>query len=326
MKKKYKIAVVNSSSFGKIYTQHLERLKKIGEVSFFNFDSEIEGKELANRLNGYNMIIASVTPYFGKEFFDNKDELLLLSRHGIGYNTIDVEAAKKHGTVVTIVPALIERDAVAENNITNLLSIMRKTGEANHAVKTDNWKIRASFLGDGLSGTTVGVIGVGNIGSRVVEILNYGFRCNVLGYDPNVDELSMERFGAKKVGLDELLSMSDEICICASLNEDNYHMLSTKEFNKMKKGVYISNTARGALVDEKALLEAVNSGAVEGFATDVMEIEPSDSSHPYNHSDKILVTPHTSAYTNKCLSGMGEKCVSDCEAVANGKLPNRIVS
>ena len=99
MKKKYKIAVVNSSSFGKIYTQHLERLKKIGEVSFFNFDSEIEGKELANRLNGYNMIIASVTPYFGKEFFDNKDELLLLSRHGIGYNTIDIEAAKKHGTV-----------------------------------------------------------------------------------------------------------------------------------------------------------------------------------------------------------------------------------
>ena len=136
MEKKYKIAVVNSSSFGKIYTQHLDRLKKIGEVSFFNFNPEVKGKELASKLNGYNMIIASVTPYFGKDFFENKDELLLLSRHGIGYNTIDVEAARKHGTIVTIVPALIERDAVAENNITNLLSIMRKTGEANHAPKT----------------------------------------------------------------------------------------------------------------------------------------------------------------------------------------------
>lgn len=326
MNRKYKIAIVNSSSFGKIYSQHLERLKNIGEVAFFTFEPEIRGKDLAMQLQGYNMIIASVTPYFDKEFFENKDELFLISRHGIGYNTIDIEAAKNHNTIVTIVPALIERDAVAENNVTNLLNIMRKTSEATIAVKNDEWNQRASFLGDGLSGTTVGVIGVGNIGGRVVEILNYGFRCNVLGYDPNVDELSMARFGAKKVDLETLLSLSDEICICASLNEENYHMLSDVEFNLMKKGVYLSNTARGALVDENALLKAIESGKVAGFATDVMEVEPAPANHPYNKYENILVTPHTSAYTNKCLIGMGEKCVSDCEAVAKGILPDRIVS
>lgn len=322
----YKIAIVNSSSFGKVFTDHLARLESIGQVDRFTIDSEVGGKELAETLHGYNIIVASVTPFFTKEFFAHKDELKLITRHGIGYNNIDVEAATEHGTIISIVPPLIERDAVAENNITNLLALMRKTIGANQSVLDDKWENRNHFVGNGLSGKTVGVIGVGNIGSRVVEILNYGFRCTVLGYDPYISRHEIEKYGAKSVSLEELLKNSEVICLGASLNKDNYHMISTEQLNLMKDNVYISNTARGALIDEAAMVEALKAGKLGGLATDVLEVEPGRSNHPYLQFDNVIMTPHTAAYTMECLEGMGETCVTDCENVVKGQSPNRPVN
>lgn len=323
---KDKIAIVNSSSFGRIFTDHMDRLEKIGQVERFTVDSQIDGKELAELLQGYNYIISGVTPFFTKEFFENKDELKIIARHGIGFNNIDLDAAKDHGTYVTKVAALVERDPVAENCVTNLLSVMRKTIQANKAAKTGNWQKRANFIGNGLSFKTVGIIGIGNIGSRVSEILNYGFRAKVLAYDPNKDDLYCQSFGADKVDLDTLLEKSDVICIAASLNEKNYHMLSDTEFKKMKDGVYISNCSRGALIDEKSMVEALKSNKVAGFATDVLEVEPAIENHPYFDFENVIVTTHTSAYTYECLGGMGEKCVSDCEKVSKGQRPDGIVN
>ena len=323
---KNKIAIVNSSSFGRTFTDHINRLEKIGEVKRFDVDSQIGGKELADLLQGYNYIISSATPFFTKEFFDNKDELKLITRHGIGVNNIDLEAAKDHGTYVTKVAALVERDAVAENCVTNLLAVMRQTIKANQAAKTNNWVKRASFIGNGLSGKTVGIIGIGNIGSRVSEILNYGFRAKVLAYDPNKDDLYCQSFGADKVDLDTLLEKADVICLATSLNEGNYHMLSIAEFTKMKDKVYISNCSRGALIDEKAMVDALDSKKVAGFATDVLEVEPAIENHPYFAYENTIVTTHTSAYTYECLGGMGEKCVSDCEKVSKGQKPDGIVN
>lgn len=325
MTQQNKIAIVNSSSFGKMFGEHLVRLEKLGPVDRFDFDGEIPGKELAEALQGYNIIIASVTPFFTREFFEHKDELKLITRHGIGFNNVDLEAAKEHGTVVTIVPALIERDAVAENNITNLLALMRRTIESAAEVKKDRWENRADFIGNGLCGKTVGVIGVGNIGSRAVEILHYGFRCEVLGVDPNKTALEIEVFGGRKVELDELLVKAEVICLCASLNETNYHLVSKETIAKMKDGVYISNSARGALVEEAAIIEALQSGKLRGYATDVLEVEPGRGDHPFLEFPNIIVTPHTSAYTMECLEGMGDKVVSDCEAIVEGRMPQRAV-
>ena len=138
----YRIAIVNSSSFGRRFPSQMERLEKIGEVKRITVDGAMHGKELAERLSGYNIIIASITPFFDQEFFEYKDELLLISRHGIGYNNVDLEAAKKHNTLVSIVWPLIERDAVAENAVANLLCVMRMTVEAVNAAREnrqDNW-------------------------------------------------------------------------------------------------------------------------------------------------------------------------------------------
>ncbi|MGX7126325.1 D-isomer specific 2-hydroxyacid dehydrogenase family protein [Enterococcus viikkiensis] len=322
---KYKIAIVNSSSFGKIFHDQLERLKQIGEVNSFTVDGEVGGKELAELLQGYNIVIASVTPFFTKEFFDHKDELILITRHGIGYNNINLDAAQEHDTLVSIIPALVERDAVAENNITNLLALLRKTVEADLSVKNDNWEDRANFVGRTLFNKTVGVIGVGNTGSCVVETLRNGFRCNVLAYDPYKSALHIESYGAKKVDLPQLLKEADIICLCASLNEENYHMISTEEIAQMKDNVYISNSARGALIDEKAAIKGLKSGKIAGLATDVLEEEPGRRDHPYLTFANVVMTPHTSAYTMECLQEMGAKCLRDIEDVVTGKIPERAV-
>lgn len=322
---KYKIAIVNSSSFGQVFPEHIQRLEKLGPVKHFTVDGEIKGKELAETLQGYNIIIASVTPFFTQEFFEYKDELILISRHGIGFNNVDTEAAKKHNTIVTIIPALVERDAVAENNVTNLMAILRRTMEAHQRVIEDRWEDRAQFVGRTLFNKTVGVIGVGNTGSCVVEILRNGFRCDVLAYDPYKSELDIQSHGAKKVELDELLQAADIICLCANLTEENYHMIGEKEIAQMKEHVYISNSARGALLDEEAVVKGLETGKIAGFATDVLEEEPGRKSHPYLAFENVVMTPHTSAYTMECLEEMGKKCVRDVEDVTKGRLPERAV-
>lgn len=322
----YKIAIVNSSSFGKWFPSHLERLEKVGTVESFVFPNDVDGVTLAKELNGYNIIISSVTPFFTKEFFDHKDELLLISRHGIGYNNIDLDAASEKRTVVTIVPPLVERDAVAENAVANLMAILRQTVPASKAAADNRWKDRASFMGNNLTGKTVGVIGCGNIGSRVAEILKHGFNTRLLVNDPNLDHDWAEKHGAEVVELDELLTQADVISLNASLNETSFEILNRESFAKMKKGVYITNTARGALIEESALIEAIEKGIVTAAATDVMVEEPAPNTHPYFANDRILITPHTSAYTYECLEGMGDKCVTDVERIVKGETPDSIVN
>lgn len=321
----YKIAIINSSSFGRVFPKHLNKLKEIGEVNYFQVDQNIDGKELAELIKGHNIIVASVTPFFDKSFFDNIGELLLITRHGIGYNNIDLDAAKEHGTIVSIIPALVEKNAVAENNVANLIALLRKTVSASNAVRNNEWERRANFVGNSIFNKKVGVIGVGNTGSGVVEILRNGFKCDVIAYDPYKSALHIESFGAKKVELDELLETSDMICICANLNEDNYHMIGSQELSKMKDNVFISNTARGALIDEKAMIDALKSGKVGGLATDVLEVEPATAEHPYLQFENVLMTPHTSAYNAECLEEMGNKCVRDVFDVVSGKIPERTV-
>lgn len=320
-----KIAIVNSSSFGKIFPDHIKKLEKIGKVDRFQVDQNIDGKSLGQMLKDYQYIIASVTPFFDKSFFKNVCDLKLISRHGIGYNNIDLPSAKKKGVIISIVPSLVERDSVAENNITNLLALMRMTVNSCKEVKNDKWENRANFVGNSLYHKTVGVIGIGNTGSQVARTLRDGFQCKVLGYDPYKDKLELNQYGVEKVDFDKLLEKSDVICLCANLTKENYHIIDKNAISKMKDGVYISNTARGALIDQKDMIDALRDKKIKGLATDVLEIEPAREDHPYLQFDNVILTPHTSAYTKECLYAMGESCVNDIYNVHNKKFPKRCV-
>ena len=204
-------------------------------------------------------------------------------------------------------------------------AVLQQTVAADASVKADQWEKRANFVGRTLFNKTVGVIGVGNTGSCVVETLRNGFRCDVLAYDPYKSATYLQSYGAKKVDLDTLLASADIICLCANLTEESYHMIGSAEIAKMKDGVYLSNSARGALIDEEAMIAGLQSGKIAGLGTDVLEEEPGRKNHPYLAFENVVMTPHTSAYTMECLQAMGEKCVQDVEDVVQGILPQRTV-
>lgn len=321
-----KIAIVNSSSFGRTFGEHMERLKALGEVERFELPKDMGGKELADKLRGYSIIIASVTALYNREFFENKDETLLITRHGIGYNNIDVAAATEKGTFITKVDALVEREAVAENAIALLMAALRQVVPASQKVKESKWSERAKFMGYEIKDKTTGVIGLGNIGSRVGEILKNGFNAKLIAYDPNLTNEEIIKRGAEPVSLEELLKSSDIISLNAFVDPKSYHMLSEKEFAMMKKGVYMVNTARGELMDEKSLLKALDEGIIAGLGLDVIENEPIDEHHPLLNYENVVVTPHTSAYTYECLKGMGDKCVGDVEKVLRGENPDNVIN
>lgn len=321
-----KIAIVNSSSFGKNFPDHMKRLEALGEVTRFVLPKDIRGRELAEKLMGYSIIIASVTGIYDREFFEYKDKTLLIARHGIGYNNIDIEAATEKNTIVTKVDAIVEREAVAENAIALLMSVIRQIGPASAKVKESKWAERARFVGHEIKGKTAGVIGFGNIGSRVGEILKNGFNTKLIAYDPYLTPEEISGRGAEPVSLEELLKSADIISLNAFIDENSYHMISDKEFALMKKGVFIVNTARGELIDEKSLIKALDKGIVAGIGMDVVEGEPIDGHHPLLAYENVVITPHISAYTYECLKGMGDKVVRDIEMVVKGEKPHNVIN
>jgi phosphoglycerate dehydrogenase-like enzyme len=317
----YRIAIVNSSSFGKRFPEHIERLRKIGTVERVRVSGEAHGAELAHALEGFNVVIASVTPFFDAEFFAAKRDLLLLSRHGIGFNNVDIDAAKAAGTLVTTVEPEVERDSVAEGAVAILMDCMRHVSDSHVAANEGRWAERASFVGNGLSGKTLGVIGCGNIGTRVVEILKRGFDMDVMVCDPVRRPEWANEFGVDYVDLDTLVSKADVISLNADLNPTSFHILGKEQFSKMRKGVYVTDDARADLIDQEAMLAALDDGTVAGLAIDVMHDEPPEPTDPYFNHPKVLVTTHIAAYTEECLHGMGEKCVGDVERLVDGKPP-----
>src|SRR5699024_4852267 len=222
-----------------------------------------------------------------------------------------IKAATEHGVYVTKIVGDYERDTVAELSVSFILSLIRHVVPADYALKNNEWNKKANFYGTELHALTVGIIGIGNIGSRVSEILTNGFGTNVVAYDPNRSKEYIQQFNAKKVELDELLSQSDVISLNASINETSLHMLGREEFEKMKDGVLIANTARGELLNENELIEALKTKKVKAYASDVFKNEPIENDNPLKDFKYNILTPHIGAYTDLSLKAMGDKCITD---------------
>lgn len=325
-REEYKIGIVNSSTFGVYHPDLMEQLRRIGPVKRIDLPPEIEGEELAEELSEFNFLITSVTPDFSRTFFQNQEGLVLIARHGIGCDNIDLEAATKAGVPVTRVPGRYERDAVAELTISLMMACLRTIVPASRAVREGNWGKRLNFVGRELSSMTVGIIGYGNIGSRVAEIIRNGFKAQVLAYDPDVPPSKMEEDGIKPVGLDELLKSSDVLSLHASLTPESHHLIGREEFELMKNGVVIVNTARGELVEERAVLEAVRSGKVGAVGLDVAKAEPMEKDHPLLKEERVLIVPHIGSYTERSLRKMDEKMVQDIKKILEGEIPDGVVN
>ncbi len=321
------IAIVNSSSFGKVIPEHLAQLQEIGEVERIAVPNNVPLGEFAERLRGVKAVVASVTPYYPDELLRQLPGLLLIARHGIGCDNVNLAAADECGIIVTRVAGIVERAAVAEHALALMLSASRCIPEADAAVRRGEWSRRAEWIGVELSGKTIGLIGLGNIGSGLARILRHGFGAKVLAFDPGLSAEEIERRDAVQCTLEELLENSDFISLHLALTPKSARILGQKQFSLMRRGVILVNTARGELIDEDALIDALRSGIVRSYATDVVTGEPITGEHRLLRQPGVTVVPHLGGYTYESLRGMGETMVRNVrEVLLEGKVPENIVN
>jgi len=229
-----------------------------------------------------------------REIIEAAKNLKVIGRAGTGLDNVDLQAANERGIVVMNVPGGNTLSA-AEHTLALLFALARRIPQANASVKSGKWE-RKKFMGVELNGKVLGIIGLGRIGSIVAERA-LCLKMKVLAYDPFVTPEMASKKGVELVSLDELLANSDFITIHTPLTKETYHLLNKEAFEKMKDGVYIINCARGGIIDEEALYEAIVSGKVAGAALDVFEQEPVPPDHKLLKLEQVIATPHLGAST-----------------------------
>ncbi len=252
--------------------------------------------EIVETIPEYEALIVRSGTRATAEIIAAAARLKVIGRAGIGVDNIDVEAASKRGIVVMNTPGG-NNVTTAEHTMTLLLALARNIPQAAASLKGGKWE-RNKFTGVEVCGKVLGVIGIGNIGAVVVDRA-LGFKMKVIAYDPYLSAETATRLGVELVPLDELFARADFISVHTPLTAETRGIVGKDAFAKMKKGVRIVNCARGGIVDEAALAEALRSGQVAGAALDVFVEEPPPKDHPLLGLDGLVATPHLGASTDE---------------------------
>jgi D-3-phosphoglycerate dehydrogenase len=266
----------------------------------------------------------------GAEEMDRAPRMKIIARHGVGLDSVDLEEATRRGILVTNTPGA-NRESVAELALSFMLALARRIPQAQKAManmpKGDIGIFSAllkqySLTGIDLEGKSLGIIGTGRIGSTVARKCIAAFDMKVKGYDPYVSSEIMKSFGVEKVErLEDMLPKIDFLTVHCPLTEETKGMVGKKELARMKKGAYVVNTARGGIVNEKALLEALNSGHIAAAALDAWEVEPPDPKDPLLNHPHVIGTPHYAGTTEESLHRVGIAAVEEVLRVLRGEPP-----
>ncbi|MCM8800520.1 MAG: phosphoglycerate dehydrogenase [Candidatus Omnitrophica bacterium] len=258
--------------------------------------TDLKPEVLREIIKDYDALIVRSATKVTKDIIMHAQRLKVIGRAGVGLDNVDLEAATQKGIIVMNTPGG-NTISTAEHTLSLILALSRNIPQAHLSTKQGEWK-RSRFIGIELYNKILGIIGLGRIGSEVAKrALAFGMR--VLAYDPFLSQEIAQRLGVEMVDLKELLMQSDYITIHTPLTEETKYMLSTKEFSLMKKGVRIINCARGGIIDEKALAEAIKEGRVAGAALDVFEQEPPPKDNELLKLDNVIVTCHLGASTEE---------------------------
>jgi D-3-phosphoglycerate dehydrogenase len=240
-----------------------------------------------------------------------------IGRFGLGVDNIDLPTAKEKGIAVNYVPDYCIRE-VSDHTMALLLSLIRKIPLSNKLVQSGRWEMPAVVPIRRIEGTVLGLVGFGHI-PRLVAPKAQAFGITVIAYDPYVKPEGFKAANVEGVDFDTLLKTSDYVSVHAPLLPATRGMLNAAAFAKMKKGVYIVNTARGPLIDEPALLAALDAGQVGGAGLDVVTAEPLAKDSPLLGRDNVIISPHTGFYSIEALDELQTKCASDVARVLSGE-------
>ena len=271
----------------------IENLKEVAEVVV---DTSITPEDLVKTIGEYDGIIVRSRTKVTKEVIDKADNLKIIARAGVGVDNIDLNAATEKGIMVVNSPESTSI-TVAEHTMGLLLSMARKLSIADKSVKEGKWE-KKKFMGVELRNKTLGVIGMGRIGSQVVNRCK-AFEMDAVAYDPYLPEEVATQMGVELTDLETVLKKADFITIHVPLTPETKHLISYDEFELMKDGAFITNCARGGIIDEEALYDALKNEKIGGAALDVYEEEPPAEDSKLFELDNIVLTPHIAASTKE---------------------------
>lgn len=313
--------LVTTRSFRKIPGRHQEILAEAGyEIINSPYDRPLEGHELADLMPDIAGAILGVD-HVTAEVFERANALQVISRFGIGVDRVDLAAATAHGVVVTNTPGA-NSVAVAELTLGLMLALARRIPQHNAALRQDNWTV---MPGVELSGMTLGLLGMGRIGREVAKRAA-AFEMKILFYDPvPPDQAFVESLPAAAAPISTLLSESDFLSLHLPLDETTHNLIDAAALNQMKPTAFLINTARGGLVDETALCEALQAGTIAGAAFDAFAQEPS-LGNPLLKLDNFIATPHSGSATHQTTLRMGLMASENLLAVLGGKRPAHVVN
>jgi len=314
----------------KLEGQSLEFAETLEEAS-------VEAKEKAEVLSVF------VSHPVNKEILDQLPNLKLVATRSTGFDHIDIEAVRAKGAEVVTVPFYGE-NTVAEFAFALLLSISRKIYDAYDRIEETGSFSQEGLRGFDLKGKTIGVIGTGHIGLNAIGMAK-GFNMNVIAFDPFPKEEKAQKLGFTYVTLDELLGQSDVITIHAPHTDSTHHMINSENINKIKKGAYLINTARGAIVETQVIVKALEEGILAGAGLDVLEEEGDmkdemallSADHPKleemktvlsNHylidHPRVIVTPHNAFNTEEAIKRILDTTIENINSFASGEIKNAV--
>ena len=256
---------------------------------------------------------------------DRLPDLLLVSTTGAGYDTVDLAACTRAG-VLAVNQSGSNAQAVAEHAVGMMLGLTKNMPWTDRSLRRERGLPRETFKGWNASKKTIGIIGLGEVGRRIARICRHGLDMNVLAYDPYLDAQTCEARDAVKVDLDTLLAQSRYVSVNCPLSAETQNMLGARELAKMQPGAFLINTARGGIVDENALAEALAAKHLAGAGVDVWKVEPPSLEHPLLAIDNLIATYHTAGVTVDSRLAMAQWNAEQLAETLRGKRPPRLLN
>ena len=250
------------------------------------------------------------------------ERLKVVLRTGVGVDTIDVDAATELGIAVISVPDLWIRE-VANHAMALLLACNRRVFLLDSAVRSGDWLPIIPPPVGSVHGETLGIVGLGRIG-RALATRAAAFELNLIAHDPYVPQDVFDKLGVESVSFDELLRRSDYVSIHSPRTEDTTHLFDEHAFKRMKPTAYLINTSRGPIVDQVALTHALEEGWIAGAGLDVLENEPPSADEPLLKMDNVILTPHSSYYSDAAVRQLPVRCGQEVARVLTGRMPRNL--
>lgn len=265
-------------------------------------------------------------PFFGDAaLLARCTDMLAISSTGAGYDMIDVEACTAAGVIV-VNQSGTNKEGVAEHALGLILALSKRITQSERAMRTIPNMERRKYAGNDIKGKTIGIIGIGHIGTRLAELCRGLFGMTVLAYDPYQTAAQIAARSATKVEFGDLLRRSDYVSVHCPRTQETYGMVGRAEFAQMQRHAYFVNTARGGIHDEAALAEALTAGEIAGAGLDVFLVEPPPLDHPLFAFDNVITSPHIAGMTIESMNEMVRETAKQWITIFDGGVPPRLVN